>query len=592
MAVATDGAGFIARFNVLEAAVGQCQTDIGKHLTELNNQRGMVEMIKLQQQADLAAVKAEISNMQTLINGEVDRVNRAMDSVPQAVKDVEAMKDQLNERIPAVEKDMDKFREWANQTVPNLGLINSLLSQRLPEVIKNLQDSSVTKKELSDFGAEQAKHFAGLVQSGGQVQSAVQDIEARLKKLENSDRPHGGVGSGGSRHVANSRVLGTIPTYTGTPKEYKNWAQKMRNVLSQTDKRFRQLIDWLDKQKTEPDEMELGDLMDNHLGCNSAEMEELTEQMWFLICIKTGTELLPTLNNLENDGKVSASCKGPSAWWRIRAYAIGANLSRVQALNGRVYGPDRVSSEEHLQYELDGWEADVCEYEIIQGRDVDELSKRGGLLQLIPKKMADAIEDNPMATTFEQARNYVRRQIDLKRAAWTRGGASKHQKPKDPNLGNLDGQAHQHYPPNEHYDQWGGHSDQEEGGEANGFKGGGAKGRFEGACDYCGRRNHRWRQCHKLSEDRYYGQEGQWHNPGFGGKSSPKGGDKGGKQGGKGTGDYYKGGESKGGKGYNGGWSNSGNNGGWNNNGKGKGDSLHLRRPLNPAGTPSPPPRG
>ena len=202
--------------------------------------------------------------------------------------------------------------------------------------------------------------------------------------------------------------------------------------------------------------------------------------MWFLICIKTGTELLPTLNNLENDGKVSASCKGPSAWWRIRAYAIGANLSRVQALNGRVYGPERVSSEEHLQYELDCWEADVREYEIIQGRDVDELSKRGGLLQLIPKKMADAIEDNPMATTFEQARNYVRRQIDLKRAAWTRGGASKHQKPKDPNLGNLDGQAHQHYPPNEHYDQWGGHSDQEEGGEANSFKGGGGQRQIRG----------------------------------------------------------------------------------------------------------------
>ena len=272
MAVANDGPGFMARFSIVEGAVGQCQADIGNHLTELNNQRGMLEAIKLQQQTDLSAVKTEISSMQTLINGELARVNREMDRLPQAVKDVEAMKDQLNERIPVVEKDMDKFREWVNQTVPNLGLINSLLNQSLPEVIKNLKDNSVTKKELSDFGKEQARQIASLGQGGSQVQSIVQDMEARLKKLENTDRPNSG-GGGGNRHVANSKVLSTIPTYTGTPKEYENWAQKMRNVLSQTDKRFRQLVDWLDKQKTEPDEMELGDLMDKHLGCNTAEME-------------------------------------------------------------------------------------------------------------------------------------------------------------------------------------------------------------------------------------------------------------------------------------------------------------------------------
>ena len=57
-----------------------------------------------------------------------------------------------------------------------------------------------------------------------------------------------------------------------------------------------------------------------------------------------------------------------------------------------------------------------------------------------------------------------------------------------------------------------------------------------------------------MSTDRWYGQEGQWFNPGYGGgKTNPKGNDKGGKDSGKGYDQYYKGAMSKGGgKGF--GW--------------------------------------
>ena len=115
-------------------------------------------------------------------------------------------------------------------------------------------------------------------------------------------------------------------------------------------------------------------------------------------------------------------------------------------------------------------------------------------------------------TSYEDARNYVKRQIDLKRAAWTRGGCSKTQRSTDANMNHVEYQQRQgDYQQSEVFEPWGGPEGSEPYGEANGFKGDGSKcgGRFSRNCDYCGRANHRWRQCNKMSTDRWYGQEGQ-----------------------------------------------------------------------------------
>ena len=328
-----EGTAFMARVSALEGNMAKCQDEFAKHIVELAGHRG-----------------------------EIDNIKATLESkVPAALLDVEALKQQLNEKVPEICKEIADLKVQVGQTMPDFGAISTLLTQTMPEVLKNikeLQDYAVDQKTFGDFGKTTADQFRNMISSGERVQSAVNAIEARLRQCESGNRPMGQ--GGGSRHVANSKALNAIPMYTGIPKEYENWAQKMRNVLYQTNRDFRKVIGWIDQQKKEVNDVSYNTAM-QELGFTTDEATDMAEQLWFLICVKTGTELLPTLNKLENDGKVSDSFQGPLAWWYIRSYAMGANLSRVQALNGRVYGPDRIDKEENLQYELDCWEADVRE---------------------------------------------------------------------------------------------------------------------------------------------------------------------------------------------------------------------------------------
>ena len=470
--------------------------------------------------------KDEFKTINDRLNTEISKLQSV---VTLKADELKSLTEALRDEIPQVKSDIEGFHKWHTNAIPKLDAMADLVTKDL-----------VTRKEFSNFGDAQQNQYAYQVQEAGQVRRLVQDIETRLSIVEQGSAQTGSTsGAQGMgvrpQHVSNSRSLNTVPLYTGRPKEYENWAQKMKNILFLADKRFRDLIKFLDGQETEFADVDFDTAMS---GTSNSELEDMSEQLWFLISVKSGAELLPTMNKIEMDNSIDQRYKGPRLWWSIRAYAMGANLSRVQALNARVYGPERLKSEDNLQFELDCWEADVREYEVITKQKIGDMAQRGGLLQLIPKKLADAIEESALITTYTDARNYVQRQIDLKRAAWTRGGTERQLKgpstSKDVTMGNFDrnldeGDDYENTKP------WDDVHGGDHPGEIYGFQGKG-KGKFSGECDYCGRPNHRWRDCHKLANDRWRGQEQQWHNPGKGGVKGHENGK------GKGYAGYYKGG--------------------------------------------------
>ena len=445
----------------------------------------------------------------------------------------------IQSRLTKVEETGHLARRDVDLHRIELDQLTGQLNDQVPRLIsdaKTLKETMVQEhdkmnnvlKRLSAHADGTADHFRAVSTTIQDIQKVVGTLEARILDIEKraaATNLSGVQQAGKPADVMNHKGLNTVPVYSGKPAEYEMWAAKARNLLYQCCKDYKPILKWVETQNKDFDDYDFDEAIDK-LGLDTDVAHDLAEQLWYLISAKSDGPVFHMLRNLEGEDDTS---RGARAWYRIRANAMGISANRLQALNSRVHTPQRVVRFEDLQSAIDCWEADLREYERVTDSVCPDVMKLGGFLHLIPEKEAAAIKSSPSIVNYDDARKYIMRQVDLNKSPWTRGSSGTGRPVKENkdamDLGICDHQ--QEYA--DHQWQWrsqvrddsGVNNDEDCAGHAYELgKGGGGKGRFEGTCDYCGRKGHRWRQCYDYQADQGKGYAGAW--PGAG-KSSGKG---------------------------------------------------------------------
>ena len=423
------------------------------------------------------------------------------------------------------------------------------MTNKINMVAQTVQTVSSRADQLEGVVGHHAGRLDNLIGS-------VTDIQARLAVVE-STGSSSGPGSNGSTtsspkkvDLLNLRSLSNVQTYGGKPEDYEAWARAVRNFMSYNEERFNIMLSCIESQAEKFTESQYVREMSIQGLSDQNGLIHLTEQLWYVISAKTCGSVCHLLRKLEHE---KPAVRGALAWHSIHAHVMGMNSRRLQTLLDRVQHPDRCENIDKLEEAISCWEADLRDFERASGQSVLELTKKGALLRLVPKRIADQLEVQAQLQDYDDCREYVETQIVNGRSAWKRttvvpkpGSDLQTGAKMDLNtchIGQDDG----------HDEQVGGH-DYGDGSSSADAPGLNVMPRTAGnpnaniQCDHCGRWGHKWRQCWDLLRE----------NPGNGGLkggSAPKGGfgpkgaskGEGGGKGGSSKGFQSKGGYPKGG---------------------------------------------
>ena len=354
--------------------------------------------------------------------------------------------------------------------------------------------------------------------------ASVTDIQTRVAAVESSGSQSGqgssGLANSSTKKVdlLNLRSLSNVPSYGGKPEDYEAWARAVRNFLSYNEERFIAILFWIESQTDKFTEGQyVRDLSSQGLSDQSA-LRHLTEQLWYIISAKTSGSVCHLLRKLEDE---KPAVRGALAWHSIHAHVMGMNSRRLQTLLDRVQHPERCENIDKLEEAISCWEADLRDFERASGQSVLELTKKGALLRLVPKRIADQLEVQAQLEDYDDCRDYVETQIVNGRSAWKRATATPKPSADVQSGAKMDLSACQSGQNHIYDEQVSGH-DYGDCGSSEDMAGLNVMPRTGGnpnaniQCDHCGRWGHKWRQCWDLSESPGKG--------GFKGGSAPKGG--------------------------------------------------------------------
>ena len=280
------------------------------------------------------------------------------------------------------------------------------------------------------------------------------------------------------------KAVSLIPMYTGKPDDYINWTCKFRNVVASVSPMLRTLLKWIGEERFEPDDLRFDNGVEQ-LGMKEEDARDAMEQIYHLLLAKADGAALHLLQGYEDE---EYGLRGVKSWWKLKQSAQGMSGNRMVGLYQRIGNPPRCGKVSELQAALDTWESMVREYESAEAKLPDS-ALVSGLVQLVPAELAQQMVVMGL-DSFAMAKQYVERQIALRRETWFRtipGTTSSNKTaPKDA----MDiGAMSQDYETTElAVSDSRGETDEQ-------VHVLGKGGQFQGYCDTCWKWGHKWRDC-------------------------------------------------------------------------------------------------
>ena len=377
------------------------------------------------------------------------------------------------------------------------------------------------------------------------IRERVAEIGAKLKVLEDmTDRTKEKSDSQrGPQRMTDRRAFSTLPKYSGQKSEYDNWKYNVQGFLEEQPEfvSFLKFIETHDKRKQRLDSGDVKkyeDKMEDERAKNvpvdanrgeTVSVEWMNRNLWQVLRLNlTGTAqaLMKTLNDDD------VGVRGINAWRMIISDAVGLSGQRYAGLVQRVFSPKRLAKDDDLEAGVANWKTLLQEYIAVHG-DVQDDIKAHSLKQLFPEGLVGDIRRMENGKTFKEVHEYVMNQISERKDPHFEKPGTADKEWLHSKLKAMFTDTQELAKEESCEEQQGqqcspcGDVDEDFLMAFKGFMGKGVgkggKG-FQGACNHCGKKGHKWAEC----RNRLAG-----HPPA---QPGPKGAAKGGGKGGKGNG--------------------------------------------------------
>ena len=399
----------------------------------------------------------------------------------------------------------------------------------------------------------------------------LETASAFAKELIEKAMDSGGTGKGGHEPKApmpltQRRGLEKVSKYGGRAEVLSDWKFAMMNFMEDCIPEFGTFLTYIEKlpgaDLTEAEVLQWE--AETTVKTPGVSAEWLSQQLYSLMASNTEGSALPIVKSYKGFTFV----KGPNAWRALTKDAVDMTGQRHSGMVARIYSPARVDKMADIPAALAAWEELVDEYSKSAGAEVDPRWKKHALTQMVPLKMADDITKlSSVLTTYKNTKEWINSQVAHHKApVFEKGG-------KDTALSRLaamvdsglEEQGEEHAEEKYECSPCGPTDPTDEvllaayhkgkgfskGGKSHG-KGPWVTIQFDGECNYCRIRGHKWADCRKRQSDvqngRVEGTKSFSKGSSKGGSGSSYGGGGGGKSGGKGgTSQYPSAGKGNGG---------------------------------------------